>query len=133
MYVWIYREIGPSRSARDAMTMLAALLGRTPDALILHTLTPSSWPRALFDVAGVYFRDLARVVHMDRSCGWKYLVYIESFGYSSSLKLRLACGSVLFQGDHAMPLAAHVHTSAMTSQQIPLVFVCTSITCAGSD
>ena len=55
--------------------------------------------RALFDTAAVYFRDVGRVVHMDRACGWKYLVYIESYGYSSSLKFRLACGSVLFQGE----------------------------------
>ena len=85
--------------------------GRSPEAVpqthLTSTLTFPPWPRALFDVAGVYFRDIARVVHMDRSCAWKYLVYIEAYGYSSSLKLRLACGSVLFQGDTSvLPLTS---------------------------
>ena len=53
-------------------------------------------------MAGVYFTDVRRVVHMDRFCGWKYLVYIESYGFSASLKYRLACGSVLFQGKAAL-------------------------------
>ncbi len=53
---------------------------------------------------GVYFTDVQRVVHMDQFCGWKYLVYIESYGYSASLKYRLACGSVLFQGEAALKL-----------------------------
>ena len=52
----------------------------------------------MFDTQGVYFRDVERIVHMDRMCGYRYLVYAESYGYSASLKYRMACRSVLFQG-----------------------------------
>ena len=70
----------------------------------MQDLTCGVWCRSLFDVEGVYFKDVQRLVHMDRFCSWKYLVYIESYGYSASLKYRLACGSVLFQGEAALSL-----------------------------
>ena len=56
--------------------------------------------RHLFDTEAVYFLETARIVHMDRMCNYRYLVYIESYGFSASLKYRLACASVLFQGAH---------------------------------
>ena len=64
-----------------------------------HVTTEDVLCRPLFDVDGVYFKDVQRVVHMDRFCSWKYLVYIESYGWSASLKYRLAFGPVLFQGE----------------------------------
>ena len=52
----------------------------------------------MFDTQGVSFKEVDRLVHMDHMCGYRYLVYVESYGFSASLKYRLACASVFFQG-----------------------------------
>ena len=52
----------------------------------------------MFNTQAVYYKELDKVVHMDKMCSYRYLIYIESYGWSASLKHRLACGSVLFQG-----------------------------------
>ncbi len=37
---------------------------------------------------------------MAKQCSWRYLIYIESWGWSASLKYRLACASMLLQGGY---------------------------------
>ena len=70
--------------------------------LVRDLLLTKTWisrdRRRLFNAEGVYYKEVERLVHMDRMCSYRYLVYVESYGYSASLKYRLACGSVLFQG-----------------------------------
>lgn len=53
--------------------------------------------RSLMDTKSVTWLDTQNIVKADVVCSWRYLVYIESAGWSASLKYRLACGSVLLQ------------------------------------
>lgn len=55
--------------------------------------------RELMNTQGVTWLQKDRIVKSDEICSWRYLIYIESYGWSASLKYRLACGSVLFQGE----------------------------------
>lgn len=54
--------------------------------------------RELLDTRNVTSEQEKSFVKSDDICSWRYLIYIESYGWSASLKYRLACGSVLLQG-----------------------------------
>lgn len=53
--------------------------------------------RSLMDTKSVTWLDTQNIIKADVVCSWRYVIYIESAGWSASLKYRLACGSVLLQ------------------------------------